>query len=252
MSASTRRPSVASDAENAADELALKFDNLNSIFASDQANGIAASADLLYSRGPGHPWFPPHETPQTMMACRFFSKGYCSSGSLCRFAHMEEGTAAKASPICRFFLKGCCSNGSTCKFTHDGVQVETLGLSLLPQVNGEINTEVNGLACVIGTGGEVISLTAKPTHQSCRVCMNGLTAHIKDYDIVRALSKIGVIVDQSQVVRRHESYAYVTSTDPKDAALMCERLNGTELAEWISPNFRGKQKADGKAPPVLP
>ncbi|GMF12712.1 unnamed protein product [Phytophthora lilii] len=56
--------------------------------------------------------------------CRHFSKGFCSQGSACKFAHVlgrkseAPVPTGKVAQICHFYQSGLCTRGDECRFVH--------------------------------------------------------------------------------------------------------------------------------------
>ncbi|KAL3663244.1 hypothetical protein V7S43_011653 [Phytophthora oleae] len=65
------------------------------------------------------------EGVSTKQLCRHFTRGFCSQGSACKFAHVlgvskdaVPAPTGKVAQLCQFYLSGVCSRGEACRFVH--------------------------------------------------------------------------------------------------------------------------------------
>ncbi|CAH0474616.1 unnamed protein product [Peronospora belbahrii] len=79
-----------------------------------------------------------HAIPQEIQAipdnkvCRHFSRGYCSQGEQCQFAHVlglpnqvVPASTGKVARVCLFFQSGVCTRGDACRYVHTPIAGDT-------------------------------------------------------------------------------------------------------------------------------
>ncbi|KAG9296104.1 hypothetical protein G9A89_011957 [Geosiphon pyriformis] len=85
--------------------------------------------------------------PAQKLLCRFFQKGICRYGLICRYSHDNGAPVSvptygllphpKSFTQCRFFVKGYCRYGEECKFAHQNGNINE-------QVIGSVDQEIDG------------------------------------------------------------------------------------------------------------
>ena len=142
---------------------------------------------------------------------------------------------------CVFYGKGACKHGSSCLFLHgareekfDGRTISDAGELDKLTICVEGTTE-----CTFGKGGTVTLVNTSSSANIVRVCINGICQSITDEDISRALSSFGPPGCLARIVRKHESYAFVTFAESSQASYAVAELHGSNYERWGCLNAQG-------------